>query len=204
MPEVSAESFFSTWCATIEEFLPDLIKDWWSNAHFTKKVLSDDCSVIRCVAQRLGLQCYCEYYKLDAVLFRPSDKVPYAPERETWLRRVRVAFEHENESRSGLYQEVAHLLITDCDHRVLVTYSTDQAHLRAELGRLHDLVSETDRASTLAGSGGLQIIVGSTNAVQDSVLWQSFVYRLDGWFESQVEMKLQPTLPGIPTILETR
>lgn len=119
---------------------------------------------------------------MDAVLYLPEDRISLAPPHQTWLRRIRVAFEHENDFRSGLYKEIGHLLITKCDHRVLVTYSSNDAEIAAELKSLHTLVSETGHAASMASSGGLQIIIGSKSA-EEIIAWRSFVYRADKWRE---------------------
>jgi hypothetical protein len=57
------------------------------------------------IASRMSLRSYCGYYSIDAILFAERDLVPNIPIGTTWVRRV--AFEHENDFNSGLFQEVS-------------------------------------------------------------------------------------------------
>src|SRR5437879_6355436 len=120
-PQLAAE-FFKRWVDACGQRHDVLFQDWPNQRVFTSHILSGPSPIIKDVADGLELKCYCGYYCLDAVLFKEIDLVPDRPAGTTWLRRVRIAFEHENNFKSGLFQEVSHLLITDCDLRVLVSY----------------------------------------------------------------------------------
>src|SRR5438309_6138042 len=85
---------------------------------------------------------------------------PGSPPNTTWLRRIRVAFEHENYFNSGLFQEVSHLLITDCDLRVLVSYPNDpDAELSYQLKYLHEVIKGNDRSDQISEASSFLFIV---------------------------------------------
>jgi len=42
-----------------------------------------------------------DYYSIDAVFYSKDDLVPGVPESQTWLRSIKIAFEHENFFKSG-------------------------------------------------------------------------------------------------------
>ena len=90
------------------------------------------------LANQMGLCHYCgnrnwDYYATDHVLYRSDeDQVPVGslPNKTStvkgcWLKRIRVAFEHENrmDGDKGGYQEIAHLMIVNADMKVLMGYA---------------------------------------------------------------------------------
>jgi hypothetical protein len=120
---IPAQEFLKHWVDVCTERNGTLLKDFSNSPLHTAHVLTEKNSVIEAIAERMKLKCYCGYYSIDAILFKdPDDRVPDAPPGTTCIRRIRIAFEHENYFNSGLFQEVSHLLITDCDLRVLVSY----------------------------------------------------------------------------------
>ena len=146
----------------------------------TAHVLTEDNSIIKTIAERMRLKSYCEYYGIDAILYDgPQDCVPNAPAGTTWIRRIRVAFENENYFNSGLFQEVSHLLITDCDLRVLVSYPNDEDELKPQLEYLHEVISGSDRSHQIAkDSSFLFIVEVGTMTCLD---WRGYVYKDDAW-----------------------
>ena len=122
--EVTAVRFYTMWFEKAE-LLKDKIQEIWSRTtEVTNLVLRAENCLLGNVAAGLGLICYSrsDYYSIDAVLYKNEDKVPGLPDNNYWLRAIRVAFEHENNFRNGLFPEVAHLLITNCEVRVLTSY----------------------------------------------------------------------------------
>ena len=103
---------------------------------------------------------YSEYYTIDHVLYREEDRIPtgilpFGTSRVegTWLKRMRVAFEHENRLDSaGGYQEIAKLMLINADMKVLMGY--------AEKGENYDVYAKE-----------YQAIFGSVSALATPILF---------------------------------
>ncbi|MDD3365765.1 MAG: hypothetical protein WCS59_01340 [Sphaerochaetaceae bacterium] len=87
------------------------------------------CSMIDKLGENLNLLTCPEYYFLDFVFYKKEDLVPdkaitWNKGLSIWLKRIRIAFEHENrlDCSSGGYQEFSHLMLTNADSKVLVGY----------------------------------------------------------------------------------
>ena len=176
-----ASRFFEAWLAATSERSEELARRWASQRAFTSCMLKEPNSVVDAVAAKLGWKCYDEYYSIDAIMFAPEDRIPEAPANQTWVRRIRVALEHENNFESGLFRELSHLLITDCDLRVLVSYTNDPERVKRECAVLHRIVSGSDRARAISDAGSLLFIIGSGYLENAPVVWQAFVYSTEGW-----------------------
>ena len=82
------------------------------------------------LARQMGLKRFSEYYTIDHVLYGEGDSLPEgvlpfgtSKVSGTWLRRIRVAFEHENRlDAAGGFQEVAKLMLINADLKVLMGY----------------------------------------------------------------------------------
>lgn len=146
----------------------------------TAHVITEENSIIKTIADRMQLKSCCEYYEIDAVLFKdPEDRVPDAPAGTTWIRRIRVAFEHENYFNSGLFQEVSHLLVTDCDLRVLVSYPNSKDELDQQLDYLCKVISGSDRANQISENSSFLLIVevGRLPCLE----WCGYVFKNGRW-----------------------
>jgi len=128
------------------------------------------------VATKLGLLCYHkDYYSIDTVLYKAEDLVPGIPEGSFWFKDIRVAFEHENNFNRSLHQEIAHLLITICDLRVLVAYP--DSTIDSILDYLHQIVSSNRNAVTLSQEESILLIFG----YETDFRWEGRVYKSEGW-----------------------
>lgn len=181
---IRAKDFFEHWqneCATRH---PTLFDNWNNNRVYNHCIFKGENSIIDVIAKQLELKAYDEYYWIDAVLFAECDDLvpsPPRPKHEVWLRRVRVAFEHEHDFDSGLYKEVAHLLITDCDLRVLVAYPDGDDQLGREKSILHVLISGSDRADHISETSSFLFISGKKDVPANSVKWEGYIFRTNGW-----------------------
>ena len=174
-----AKAFFKFWMDACGQRREVLSRDLSNAPLFTAHVLNERNSIIDVVAAAMNLRCYSGYYSIDAVLFKdPEDLVPNAPPGTTWIRRIRVAFEHENFFNSGLFTEVSHLLITDCDLRVLVSYPESEDDLDYQLKYLHEIIAGTDRSKQISEASSFLFIV---DTVGKRLEWQAYVYRSDAW-----------------------
>lgn len=176
--QLSAQLFFRRWVESVHEMQIALVENWRSPKEFTPLVKSSGDCVIRRVAKKLDLECYPhDYYSIDAVLYERDDLVPGIPENSTWLRALSVAFEHENDSRH-IYTEVSHLLITNTDLRVLVTYPYNGIEDR-ECGDAHSIILGSRHAEEISNKENFLLIMGWERKFQ----WQGFVFKRDRWTE---------------------
>jgi hypothetical protein len=176
MEKITSKMFFRAWLEAVRNRKAILSKDWRHPRRFTPHVKGNDASILNEIAEKLNLLCYdCDYYFLDAVLYKQEDLVPRLPQGTYWLRNIRVAFEHENYVNSGLYKEVSHLLITNCDLRVLVTYPSDD--VKGLLDYLGEIIHGNRQSKTISDDKSFLIIFGS----ETDFVWDGYVYKQDGW-----------------------
>jgi hypothetical protein len=176
MEKVTSKMFFHAWRETVHNRKEHLLKIWRRATEFTSHVKGDDASIIKEVADKLNLICYySDYYSLDAVLYKEEDLAPGLPEGSYWFRDIRVAFEHENYFNCGLYKEVSHLLITNCDLRVLVTYPDDDGLEGLEY--LHKVIQGNRQAQRISDDESFLVIFGG----EVDFCWDGYVYKQDTW-----------------------
>ena len=177
----TSADFFNLWVQTCTAQFATLYRDWPNPPAFTADILSGPTSVMGVIETQLGLHGYSDYYDIDEILYAGHDLVPGIPAGQTWVRRIRVAFEHENFFLSGLFQELSHLLIIDCDLRVLVSYPDNENELSSQLKYLHSIVAGSDRAGAIAASHSLLFIVGWRNTTKGTIEWWGYVYEQPAW-----------------------
>ncbi len=174
--KISARQFFQAWLDTVQGRKERMLSIWRQAKEFTSHVKGDDASIMKEIADKLNLICYhSDYYSLDTVLYKEEDLVPGRPQGSYWFRDIRVAFEHENNFNSGLYQEVSHLLITNCDLKVLVTYPNDDGQV--ELEYLHKVIKGNRQSKAISDDESFLIIFGS----ESDFSWDGYVYKADDW-----------------------
>ena len=151
------------------------------------------------VATHLGLKCYPhDYYCIDAVFYEPADVVPGTPAGSTWLRALSIAFEHENNVRSGLYQEASHLLIMDADLRVLVTYPLGDGIEDLELESVRSLIDGSRHAQRISDEESFLLILGS-----EPFDWEGFVYKTNGWLRLRGPNSAPPATPSVTAVAQS-
>jgi hypothetical protein len=197
---ITARDFHTAWCASAKEKETEIKSGWNSPSDYTSTIMYESSSVISLVCEKLNLKHYAEYYCIDNVLYKPEDLVPGSPKNTTWLRKIRVAFEHENYFNSGLFQEISHLLITQCELRVLVSYPDSINEIQPELNYLHTVISGTDTAREISDKGGLLFIIGWRHKTEghDEVFWFGYLYQTSGW----VLLPMANTITNIETALQ--
>jgi hypothetical protein len=176
MDKISSIAFFQAWVSTVENRKNHLLSIWRQALSFTAYIKGNEESVMQEVATKLGLLCYHrDYYSLDTILYKATDLVPGLAEGAYWFKDIRVAFEHENNFNRNLYQEVAHLLITNCDLRVLVTYPNQDPS--SVLDYLHGLISSNRNAVAFSQDESMLLIFGYESGFE----WEGLVYKAEGW-----------------------
>lgn len=147
--ELSPARFYAAWKKVCDAMTSRLLDNWENGGNYSSVIFGDKATSVAVeVGRKLELDCYFNYYSLDAVYFhRAEDTVPVppAPPESTWLQNIRIAFEHENYFRSGLFQEVSHLMIARAQLRVLVTYpeTNDPTEVEKELAQLHHIIEHS-------------------------------------------------------------
>lgn len=188
MDKISSQDFFQAWVDTVNNRKEHLLGIWRRAREFTTCVKGDEASIMHEVATKLNLKCYHnDYYFIDTVLYKEEDLVPDRPQGSYWFRDMRVAFEHENNFRSGLYQEVSHLLITNSDLKVLVTYPNTDEEAEEGLQYLHKVINGNRHSRTLNEEESFLIIFGS----ESGFIWEGYVYKESEW--KQISSKLTNT-----------
>lgn len=178
--KLTAQDFFKHWVEACNQRREVLLRDFKNSSLFTAHMLTDNNSVIDAVAKGMGLQSYSGYYCLDAILFKKDDRVPGSPPNTTWVRRIRVAFDHENYFNSGLFQEVSHLLITDCDLRVLVSYHPENDSVfDYQKKYLHQIIKGSDRSNQISEASSFLFII--ENGTPASFAWEAYLFKWDHW-----------------------
>jgi hypothetical protein len=178
---VTAYKFEEKWEAACNQRQSLLYKYWNDRKKYTSCIVNDENSIIDLIAESIGLLCYSGYYHTDAIFFEEKDRVPDVPKGQTWVRRIRIAFEHENVFNKRLYEEVSHLLLIDCDLRVLVTYPDLIEGSNAILDYLHDVVSGSNRAALIADNKALLLILGVKDTKENVINWGGYVYTMMAW-----------------------
>ena len=181
MNKVTAKQFYQAWLDTVTNRETDMLKVWRNNKQLTAFVKGSTSSVMEAVASKLELKCYhADFYSIDTVLYKQEDLITDWPKAPFFLRDIRVAFEHENNFKGGLYQEVSHLLITNCDLRVLVTYpndGSDNPRTRKEMDYLHEIIRGSRQGESISADENFLLIFGYENGFA----WEGFIYKQTGW-----------------------
>jgi hypothetical protein len=176
MDVITSAAFFEAWVSTVKTRKDHMLGIWRQARPFTAYVKGNEQSIMQEVATKLGLLCYHgDYYSIDTVLYKAEDLVPGIPAGSCWLKDIRVAFEHENSFNRDLYKEIAHLLITDCDLRVLVTYPN--GGIDSILDYLHRIISSNRKATVYSQQESILIILG----YEAGFRWEGRVYKSGEW-----------------------
>ena len=176
MNKISGIDFYNQWCNTLylrkEEFIPL----GFNSKAITGLIFKSENSIISELANKFNLNCHCEYYFLDAIFYANEDVIKEKKNNGLFLREIRIAFEHENYFNSGLYKELSHLLITNADLKVLVSYPGGY-DLIEELEYLHTLIKGNTKSEIISEEESFLIILGH----EANCTWQGYIYKEDNW-----------------------
>lgn len=176
MTTITSHNFLSAWLTVVNSTKEVLVKEWRNARTFTNIIKSNDDCIIKQVADILKLRCYSnDYYSIDTILYTEDDLVPKIRENTFWFRQIKVAFEHENNFNGGLFQEVAHLLITNSDLKVLVTYPN--CDMTNQLVYLHEIIKGCKIQKELSDKESFLLIFGYETEFE----WEAFVYKENEW-----------------------
>lgn len=176
---ILVEEFFTHWCDAIDARREEVNNSWCDNKAYTNLIIHSPNSIVMDVSKKLGLHCYNgDYYYLDSVFYGDYDYIKDFPE-QCFLTDIRIAFEHENNFKSGLFQEVAHLLLINCDLKVLVAYPPSESDEIKQLEYLHGIIYSSRISEELSNHRGFLIIMGH----EEPYKWVAWLYHQDKWIE---------------------
>ncbi|GHV87124.1 hypothetical protein AGMMS50255_4200 [Spirochaetia bacterium] len=177
--------FFEIWCKVCKTNQSRLLQYSDNCRDYTSIILKDSNSIINQIENILSSQYDLrkypgEYYYTDAVFCKQIDFVDDLPENliwkpvtGTWIRKIRIAFEHENLIDHS-YQEIYHLATLDAETKVLVTYPKEGVSLEQHINGFDKIIQQFD-----ARSKPFLIIFGCYNKSTESFDWVGYELKKD-------------------------
>jgi len=173
--EITALNFFNLWKEILLSRKELALKNMRHPTEFTSFVLSDENCIITEIATRLGLYCYTDYYAIDAIFYADEDRTIGVVQNITSVQNIKIAFEHENVWDWKLYNEVAHLLITHSDLKVLVSYPNDD--YEPVFNYLSEIVKQSKHSKSISDNENFLLILGSKADFE----WSGYIYKNGKW-----------------------
>jgi len=173
--EITASNFFNLWKEILLTRKKLALKYWRHPTEFTSFVMSGENCVISEIASRLGLYYYANYYSIDAIFYADEDRTLGVVQNITSVQNIKIAFEHENVWDWKLYNEVAHLLITHSDLKVLVSYPND--NYETVFNYLSDIIKQNRHSKAISDNENFLLILGSEADFE----WSGYIYKFGKW-----------------------
>jgi len=170
------EDFFTAWkevCIQNEQILKN---SWYQPTEYTEIIKGgqNKTSIISQIANKIGLLFLNEYYSTDVLFYKRNDVVQNTSKNGTWLdtdgnwlRKIRIAFEHENKIE-GIYHEICHLLTISSDLKVVVTYPNHENHIKY-VEDCQSILNNYD-----VDNKEILLILGFRNTNED-ILWEGYI-----------------------------
>lgn len=174
---MNSRDFYRAWLSVVgqTETVEKLRSVWRNTKDFTNEIIYEQDSILKRVSQEINLECYgADYYSLDSILYYKKDLVHNINQNSCWVKDIQVAFEHESKYDLKIFQEVAHLLITRCNLRVLVSYPENDKEPISDY--IHEIISSCSIANEISEKENFLLILGYNNA---NPSWEGFVYSKD-------------------------
>ena len=173
MEKIKASSFYQAWIETVQSRKEDMLSLWKNPKGFTSYIKGSENSVIAEIGRKLDLKTYeQDYYSMDAIFYKEEDRLDIP--NKFWFRDFRIAFEHENNIKSGIYQEVAHLLTLSCDVRVVVIYPEYAEDILPEL---HNIIKGHRQSNIFSEEESFLIICG----YYTDFGWEGYIFKNKDW-----------------------
>ena len=172
-----SRTFFTSWLSVIKRRESEVLKLWDTPRDFTKLIIHSGDSILLNIGSEIGYECYnADYYYTDAVFYKPKDVFPDYP-KAYYLTDIRIAFEHENDFKSGLFQEVCHLLQVNSKLKVLVAYPPNKEEELEELDYLHRVILRSESSNELSEKETFLIIMGHAEPYS----WSGWLFNTECW-----------------------
>jgi hypothetical protein len=177
MTTITAKEFYSAWLAAVEKKENILLEKWHTPSEFTKLIKGSERSIVSNVAEQINIEVYeQDYYSIDSIFYLKKDLLENPFKGKYWFKKLRIAFEHENNFNRGVLEEVVHLLLLKCELRVLVIYPNDTPY--ELLKEISAIIQSVDQDSEVLKTQGFLIICGYYSGFE----WQGFAYDgTDNW-----------------------
>jgi len=179
-----SEQFYSYWIEAVYDKKEKLRDNWRKQKIFTQIIKGSQDSVIKYIADKLRLLSYeADYYCIDSIFYNKEDRVPNTVNNTYWFRDIKIAFEHENACNNRIYEEISHLLITNCLLKVFVTYPNSNAI--NVLYQINEIIKDTRFSLDLDMNNNFLVIFGYEN----NFIWEGYIYKESGWKKIINEMR---------------
>lgn len=180
MNSVSSRLFFDIWKQIVNQNKQVLLNEWQNYKKFTSLIKGTDNSILSQVANKINLCVYeRDYYSVDAIFFNLDDLCPKIQDETFWFRNMQIAFEHENNFYSGLYQEISHLIILNSPLKVLVTYPDNVNQGEKELEYFSEIIKGNRNESQFSEGEEILVIYG----YRDDFNWHGYIYNSKNWLK---------------------
>lgn len=180
MRKATNRIFFEFWKETINENREAILNNWSNYKNFTNLIKGSDNSILKQIANKLELQVYeIDYYSLDAIFYKNEDLCPEIKKNTFWFRNIQIAFEHENNFKSGLYQELSHLIVTNSELKILVTYPNDEDDGYEMLQKFTGIILGNRSEIEFSNNESILVIYG----YKDDLQWDGFLYCRSEWIK---------------------
>ena len=184
--KISASEFFKCWVINSGEIKNEIYSLWKTKKkELTKLILDPETGIINNVASYFNLKNYSYgygYYYVDSVFYMPDeDRVIFGNQDNTWLRKIRVAIEHENNFRY-LFTEYCRLIITKTELKVLISYPIKGDKWKNEINELKELLADKNGIQLIKNNSFL-LILAFENELKNAFTWRGFVYNKNEWEE---------------------
>ncbi len=182
--QITVYEFFDVWCTVIEKnHQGRLLKpmEYWYNRPNKTAFIENE--IYPALADSFNFKYSAPYYFIDSVFYRhdnsgSTDKVPNTPENVTYLRKIRIGLEHENVFDYKLYQELSHLLLVNCDIKVVVSYPNNYS-IHEVFEELSNTISNHDSLNVMNES--ILLILGKREIDGDEIFWEGYTNKGGKW-----------------------
>lgn len=186
--KINCRDFFAYWEQICTENESEIIDAWESGSwgKYTDVILgkANNSSILVQIQQKIdNIDFYQEYYSCDAVFFYPEDCLerkdlekilpPIADDvpptfAGTWLKKIRIHFEHENDIKTS-WHEIIQICNIPGELNVLVTYPNNDEK-RETLRCYERILSSTDFTKRLL------VIFGTHTKGTKEANWEGHEY----------------------------
>ena len=185
---MDGNTFYNAWKTVCSDNEDAIIQAWDSGKwkQYTDLFLgkSNQNSILVLLQQELKLEIYQEYYSCDAVFYKSSDCLDYndieilCPQtsrktppifNQTWLKKIRIHFEHENDIRTS-WKEMMQFCVIPGELNVLVTYPNDKDESQNALNCYNKILCDASFRNNVL------IIFGTHAKGSTTITWDGYLF----------------------------
>jgi hypothetical protein len=167
--------FFDAWCKINDQHKNEFL-EYWYKPPFKTALMGE---IYPELEVELSLISYAEYNKVDVVFYLQEDLFPEISPPPYFLRKIRIALEHEN-IFGKIYEEYSKLLLINCDLRIIVSYP-NWDDVSMTLSYFQKILS-THNAINIEDESILLIFgVRKSEGDDDNIYWNGYVNKNKNW-----------------------